>query len=230
MERYRKLHNNNSVNAIKGKVISVIGCLCIHGFTGAPYEIEPLVNFLEEHTDWKISAPTLPGHGEEEDLSTVSYQQWIEFVEGELEKLIEECEVTYIIGFSMGGMLAAHLAAKYHVEKLVLLSAAAYYVNIKQLYLDVQEMVKDSLKGRLKSNVLFQRYKKKITVTPMSATKQFRLLIKMIKSSLKNVHVPTFPRTANSLKSWINFITSPPFPFKDMSGTKTVMTAWVFFS
>ena len=35
----------------------MIGCLCIHGFTGGPYEIEPLTTFLEEKTDWLISVP-----------------------------------------------------------------------------------------------------------------------------------------------------------------------------
>ena len=51
----------------------MIGCLCIHGFTGAPAEIEPLVHFLNRHTDWKLVVPTLPGHGETLELKGVQY-------------------------------------------------------------------------------------------------------------------------------------------------------------
>ncbi|NQD52654.1 carboxylesterase, partial [Bacillus altitudinis] len=43
----------------------MIGCLCIHGFTGAPYEVEPLAEYLKQTTDWTVQSVTLPGHGEE---------------------------------------------------------------------------------------------------------------------------------------------------------------------
>ncbi|MET1014648.1 MAG: carboxylesterase, partial [Paenisporosarcina sp.] len=39
------------------------GVLCIHGFTGGPYEVQPFVDFLERRTDWVVRTPTLPGHG-----------------------------------------------------------------------------------------------------------------------------------------------------------------------
>ncbi|KPD00014.1 hypothetical protein LR69_01687 [Geobacillus sp. BCO2] len=40
----------------------MIGCLCIHGFTGSPEEVAPLADYLRERTDWVIETPTLPGH------------------------------------------------------------------------------------------------------------------------------------------------------------------------
>ncbi len=170
---------------------NMIGCLCIHGFTGAPYEVEPLTEYLTKHTDWIISVPTLPGHGENLSLKDIHYQQWIEHAEAELKKLIKTCDRVYVIGFSMGGMIASLLAAKYPVDKLVLLSAAAYYLNPKQMANEIKSMIVDLFKGNLVNNEFFQRYKRKIKVTPIKATFQFRRLVSYIKPLLPQVEVPT---------------------------------------
>lgn len=170
----------------------MIGCLCIHGFTGSPYEVAPLVDYLQEKTDWHVVAPTLPGHGEELQLKGVSHQLWIEHAEKELKKLIKTCEEIYIIGFSMGGLIASLLVTKYQIDKLVLLSAAAYYVNPRQLLLDIKNMIRDSFKGNLRSNELFQRYKRKIVDTPLRATVEFRKIVSLARRSLQYIRIPTF--------------------------------------
>jgi carboxylesterase len=195
----------------------MIGCLCIHGFTGAPSEIEPLVHFLQRNTNWKLSVPTLPGHGEALELKGIQYKQWIAHAEQELEKLLYTCESVYVVGFSMGGMIASYLAVHFPVEKLVLLSAAAYYVNPKQLVLDMGMMVKDLCRGTLSENELFLRYRRKWKETPIAATLQFRKLVNSIRPLLSQVNVPTFiaqgevdgvvpPKTAQYL---YNHICSP---------------------
>lgn len=170
----------------------MIGCLCIHGFTGAPSEIEPLVQFLTKNTEWKIAVPTLPGHGDSLNLKGVQYKQWIAYAEQELEKLLRMCEKVYVVGFSMGGMIASYLAVHYPVEKLVLLSAAAYYVNPKQLFIDIGAMFKDLYRGKLGENELFLRYKRKLKETPVAATLQFRKLVATIRPMLPQISVPTF--------------------------------------
>lgn len=170
----------------------VIGCLCIHGFTGAPFEVEPLVEYLKEQTNWRMVTPTLPGHGETLHLKGVAYHDWIDHAERELKTLLETCDQVYVIGFSMGGMIASYLAVHYPVDKLVLLSAAAYYMNPKQLALDVKEMMKDTLRGGLFENEMFLRYKRKIKETPLTATMQFRRLVSMVRPMLPEIHIPTF--------------------------------------
>ena len=169
----------------------MIGCLCIHGFTGAPNEVEPLVDYLTEQTDWTFSVPTLPGHGETLSLQGVRYQEWIIHAEEELKKLMHSCDVVYVIGFSMGGMIASLLAAQYPVDKLVLLSAAAYYLNPRQMASELKMIVMDSLRGKLSDNELFQRYLRKIKETPITATIQFRRLVSFIKPFLPQIEVPT---------------------------------------
>ena len=76
----------------------------------------------------------------------------------------------------MGGMIASLLAAMYPVDKLVLLSAAAYYLNPKQMASEIKSMIVDTFKGNLNNNELFLRYKRKIKGTPITATLQFRRL------------------------------------------------------
>lgn len=169
----------------------MIGCLCIHGFTGSPYEVEPLVQYLRKHTNWKLVVPVLPGHGEKLDLKGVHYKEWIKHAETELKNLLEECEEVYVIGFSMGGLIACYLAAHYPITRLVLLSAAAYYMNLKQLGLDVNEMIKHAFRGELSQNELFIRYKRKMIATPISATFQFRQLVKEVRAILSEINVPT---------------------------------------
>jgi carboxylesterase len=169
----------------------MIGCLCIHGFTGAPYEVEPLVDFLQQRTDWVFRVPTLPGHGEANSLKGIHFQEWINHAETELKQLIDTCDEVYVVGFSMGGMIASYLAANYPVDKLILLSAAAYYINPKQLATDIKQTFFDTIKGNLKENELFHRYKRKITETPLAATLQFRKLVTFIKPLLIQVKAPT---------------------------------------
>ncbi|MCA1032954.1 alpha/beta fold hydrolase [Bacillus timonensis] len=167
------------------------GCLCIHGFTGGPYEVEPLANFLREATDWHVVTPTLPGHGEQLSLEGKTHKDWIRHAEEELQTLLKSCDEVYVVGFSMGGLIAAYLSIKYPVKKLVLLSAAAYYINPKQLMVDITDMVKDTFQGNLLKNELFLRYKRKINETPMSATLHFRALVRMIRPLLGEVKIPT---------------------------------------
>lgn len=168
----------------------MIGCLCIHGFTGAPYEIEPLAAYLKQTCDWKIEMITLPGHGETPVLKGVYFQEWIACAEVELVRLLKECDVVYVIGFSMGGMIAAYLAGKYPVSRLVLLSAAAQYISPGQLIQDLKSVIKDSFHGRLEDNLLYKRYKRKLTNTPVSSALQFRKLVKATKPGLKKLHIP----------------------------------------
>jgi carboxylesterase len=166
------------------------GCLFIHGFTGAPYEVEPLASYIREQTGWIVKIPTLPGHGVTLSLKGHTYNEWVSHAEQELLSLKEEVDEVYVIGFSMGGIIASYLAANYEVQKLVLLSAAAYYVNPKQLAIDIKEMIKDLFSGNIKDNELFNRYKKKILETPITATFEFQKLVKKVKPHIQDLHLP----------------------------------------
>jgi carboxylesterase len=170
----------------------MVGCLLIHGFTGSPYEVEPLATFLDQHTDWKLVSPTLPGHGERLDLKGIKHTEWMEHAEKELQQLLKTCKEVYIIGFSMGGLIASYLSVKYDIQKLVLLSAAAHYLNFKQLWKDIKLLVKEGLQGNLANNELYNRYHFKIRKTPISSAQEFRKVVRVVRPLLKRVEIPTF--------------------------------------
>lgn len=170
----------------------MIGCLIIHGFTGGPFEVEPLRAFLEERTDWKVVVPTLTGHGEELDLSSVKYEVWLEDAKNALHELQSQCETVYVIGFSMGGMIAAYLAGTERVDRLVLLATARKYLSFKYLSQYVAEVIGDGMKGKLEENEIYHHYKSKIGTVPFRANIEFMKLVNKTKDYLEEITAPVF--------------------------------------
>lgn len=166
------------------------GCLLIHGYTGGPYELEPLVDYLKECTDWNIEVPILPGHGKKLSLENTTYQSWLHAAEYRFNKLAETCDEVYCIGFSMGGMIAVYLAAKYDIAKLVLLAPAGKFLCSRQLSRDFGVLIKDALKGHLKRNHLYLHYKKKMREVPIKANLEFWKLIRFSRKFLNEVKAP----------------------------------------
>ncbi|WAA12555.1 alpha/beta hydrolase [Fervidibacillus halotolerans] len=169
----------------------MIGVLCIHGFTGSPREIDPLVQYLKKNTNWIVKAPTLPGHGEPLKLKGIGYEHWLHFAEEELKQLLDRCEKIYVCGYSMGGMISSWLTARYPIDRLVLLSASAFYINPKLFYKNLFSFVVNGWKPSCKERQILLAYKRKIRATPLSAYMQFRKLVKQIRPAVKEVQVPT---------------------------------------
>src|SRR5699024_4394200 len=174
------------------RVKAVIGCLILHGYTGGQYEIEPLRAYLSERTDWKIEVPILMGHGEELRLEEASHEIWLEEAGEALEKLRAECETVYVIGFSMGGMIAAYLAATQKIDKLVLLSTARKYLSFKYLSYYIAEMIGDGFKRKLHENEHFVHFISKFAEIPLKANIEVMRLVNRTKDYLKDITTPVF--------------------------------------
>lgn len=170
----------------------MIGCLIIHGFTGGPHEVEPLSVYLRDKTDWLIEVPVLTGHGEELNLEEASHDLWLQEAEEVLLNLQEKCTRVYVIGFSMGGMIAAYLAANYDVDKLVLLSTARKYLSFKYMSYYIGEMIGAGFTGKLSENETFIHYKDKFGEIPFKANIEFMKLVQETKPYLKDIHSPVF--------------------------------------
>ena len=67
-----------------------VGLLVLHGFSGSPYEIEPFVDYIRDHTDWIIETPTFSGHGDAETLVEKGYkaEHWLMDAEIAYRKLM----------------------------------------------------------------------------------------------------------------------------------------------
>lgn len=153
--------------------------LIIHGFTGNLYDNEYLMNYLEYEPKFDVYAKTLPGHTKER-FENCKYPEWVTFVEDEIEHLIQNgYHEIYVVGHSMGGVLASIIATKYkQVKKLVLVNAAFDYFNFKQNKIDLLE------------NKSFDKYKgilDKAFRTSPSFIIEFTKLIKRYRNVINNI-------------------------------------------
>ncbi|MEK7727285.1 MAG: alpha/beta fold hydrolase [candidate division KSB1 bacterium] len=109
-----------------------IGCLLIHGFTSSPTEMAGLAVTLRAQ-GYRAQLPLLPGHASRaEELSHVKHQDWIAAVESALQNLQAITRKQIVIGQSMGGVLALHLAANFDFAAVVVLAPALKLVAWKE--------------------------------------------------------------------------------------------------
>jgi carboxylesterase len=95
--------------------------LCLHGLTGTPYEVRPLAEAISA-AGIRAVGPALPGHNETpERLAATSYTDWLEAARKEFHRLRETCDSVFIVGMSMGGLLALAIAEEESVDALVVI-------------------------------------------------------------------------------------------------------------
>lgn len=88
-----------------------IGVVLVHGFTGTPYEVGYLGVQLAA-AGYTVRAPRLPGHGTTlADLDQTTWEDWAEAVERAVDALRIRCQRVAVVGQSLGGLLALHLAS-----------------------------------------------------------------------------------------------------------------------
>jgi len=98
------------------------GCLLIHGFTGAPTEMRPLGEFLAGK-GYTVHGIRLFGHGTKiEDMNRVTWKDWSNSVLDGWHVLHPNTSRVFIIGLSMGGVLALYHASFLPVAGVVGLS------------------------------------------------------------------------------------------------------------
>jgi carboxylesterase len=105
------------------------GVLLVHGITGAPTEMKPLVRKLTA-SGFTVSCPQLAGHCSTlKDLKRTDWKDWYASVEEGLHQLRRECETVFVSGLSMGALLALKLAANNpdSIQGVATLSATFFY-------------------------------------------------------------------------------------------------------
>ena len=162
--------------------------LIIHGFAGGTYDEEELAFNLELNKSFDVFQFTLPGH--DKALSKVNYQEWIKSSEEKVELLINNgYKNIFLIGHSMGGVIATHLATKYkQIKKLVLAAPAFHYLNVIKDDLNIKESIKKIPK-------VIDNYKDEIVgrflKLDVSATRELMLLVKKYYDTPLLVSCPT---------------------------------------
>jgi carboxylesterase len=95
--------------------------LCLHGLSGTPYEVRPLAEAISA-AGIRAVGPALPGHNETpERLAATPHTFWLEAARAEFQRLRENCDSVFIVGMSMGGLVALALAAEEPVDALAVI-------------------------------------------------------------------------------------------------------------
>ena len=95
------------------------GVYIIHGFTNTTYEVKELACYLGDQGYYAV-ANNLPGHGTTvEDCNRCKFTDWIDFVEQDIAEMFSKCDNVYVIGISMGSVLALHLCSTFPLNAVV---------------------------------------------------------------------------------------------------------------
>ena len=95
---------------------SQIGIYLIHGFSSSTYEMKQLAEFFSQH-NFHVIAKNLPGHGTTVNhCNKIKFQDWLEFSKQELAILASQSKKVYIVGCSMGGLIALYLASLFPIN------------------------------------------------------------------------------------------------------------------
>jgi len=100
-----------------------MGVLVLHGFTGNPEEMRGVAE-AAANAGYSVELPRLPGHGTSvEDLMTTTWDDWSHHAAATYEELAARCDKVAVVGLSMGGGLAMHVAEHHpDVAGLVLIN------------------------------------------------------------------------------------------------------------
>ena len=173
---------------------SKLGCYIIHGFSSSTYETKELAKFLGEQ-GYHTLTRNLPGHGTTvEECNTVIYQDWLNFVEQDLAVLSNSSDKIVVIGMSMGGVLALHLASLFPIECVISAAAVFHFRDHQKLkYLNsvlcrlfpIRPKIK-SYPKELKGSLVFYGYDQ----YPMIALNEFMKMNRIVKQELKKIKCP----------------------------------------
>jgi carboxylesterase len=165
-----------------------IGCLLIHGFTGTPWVFQELKSYLEEK-QVIVSDPLLPGHGTTpEDLNRTRWEQWAACALENLDRLRSRCDSLFIIGLSMGGVIALHTAQNRMCEGVVTLSAPFRFSRSITAVIPILRLFKRSWRKsgpqeHQQEEVGYDRY-------PLNALDQMMRMMRSVRKNMQRIRFP----------------------------------------
>ncbi|PLX20843.1 hypothetical protein C0584_03600 [Candidatus Parcubacteria bacterium] len=96
---------------------SKIEYIFIHGYTGGPTDFNGFPEFLSNRYGVDVKVPLLLGHGTDvSDLDGVEFDDYIKQLKEIIEIDLEKYEKVFLVGVSLGAILALDLASEYPVS------------------------------------------------------------------------------------------------------------------
>lgn len=167
--------------------------LMIHGFVGGNYDFGNFHNELQLYKKFDVFTFTLPGH-EKFIVKDVKYKEWLNESKKQIEILINHgYKEIYLIGHSMGGVIAAYLASNYpQVKKIVLAAPAFRYFYFKDGKVDIKSL-NETVKNipEIFKITNSEEAISKIIKTPIATMIEFTKLINHCQQCVNNIECPT---------------------------------------
>ena len=99
--------------------------LCLHGFTATTVEVRTIASFFRQN-GYSTYGPLLPGHGTTpQDANKTSFKDWIDEATKAYLFLKENHRYVFVLGESMGGLLALYLCSEFNEIKGAMVFAPA---------------------------------------------------------------------------------------------------------
>ena len=169
------------------------GIYLIHGFTNTTHEIKGLAKYLSEK-GYRTIANNLPGHGTTiQECNRIKYTDWLQAVEQDVAKLAAQCNTIHIIGSSMGGVLALHLAAMFPINSLVVVAPVFQFKSefktriLVPLFKNLIPTKNKASQYKNGKSMKFYGY----TDYPNKALDEFRKLTNIVRKDMVQVKCPT---------------------------------------
>ncbi len=174
-----------------------IGCLLIHGFTGAPAEMLPLGEYLN-NLGYTVLGVRLSGHGTNLDAMIRSrWQDWAASAEDGWHLLSSCTDQIFIIGISMGGALSLYNAPRFSPQGIITMSTPAYFPNkfidkyplLTKLISKFYPSRKKGVGGWVNKEAAIGHVS--YDANPIRSTVELKELIKQMKAAIPDIKTPT---------------------------------------
>ena len=171
------------------------GVYIIHGFTNTTYEVKELAEYLGKQ-GFHVIANNLPGHGTTpQDCNRHTHEDWMMAAEQDVAEMASKCKNIFIIGISMGSVLALHLSSMFKFNASIFASTVldnnnnvSIHVFAPLLHRFFPFRSKYKLIPKEKINkIIFFGY----DVWPSSAVNEMRKLINRVRKELSKIKSPS---------------------------------------
>lgn len=153
---------------------------CVHGFGIRRTHEYNVLKYYFENLGYKVVIPEI---FDQTKMDDIDHHKWLSRVEEPLIELLSQNNRIWMIGFSMGGVIASYLASKFKVERLVLLAPAFEYVTVRAILDTVEGVARQIIKRP-------EPLPKDYPPLPDNFTNTFKGIVSSCKDSIKRVDCP----------------------------------------
>lgn len=122
----------------------------IHGFNGKPDDMVYLRDYLTDR-GFTVYLLKLKGHaGTRADMMRNGCQSWISGVLEDVRLISLKHANLYVVGFSMGGLMAVHILEHFQAQKLVFVNTPIYFWNARQIIANIRNDLQNGQYGNIK--------------------------------------------------------------------------------